>query len=164
MPFGGGVQAHPAEAVQDPAVGTQKVEIAGPAHQLRQEPLLDREAQLVGAVEDHFHRPLPGELAQVRQPGPQEVLAKEHTEHGGLFRIFQIGLGQVKTGRGGVRRDQELFPGLALQVENEHVPGGLVELFHPAAQNFRADLRQDGGEVQSVKGHRAPPFPLKTAR
>ena len=160
------VQADPTQAVQDPAVGAKEVHIAGSAHQLHHQALLDGVAHLIRAVEGEFRGPLHGDLGDAVQPCPQKVLAQEHTEHGRLGGILRGGGGQVQPGGGGVGGDQQLFPPpLAAQQKDEGVPAGLKDLLHPGSIAPLPDLIQHGGQIKRVKGHGLPPFqvPGRTA-
>ena len=152
------VQAHPAQTVENSSVGAEKIDVAGPAHQLADQALLDRVAHLVGAVEGKGRAALHGGLLDSTQPRAAEVLAQEHTEHGRLCGIFGGGGGQVEPGRGGIRRQQQLLPSLLGPQEDDHrVPGGLVDLFHSGPGGLAAQLAQHRGEKICVKCHKAPP-------
>ena len=59
------VQADAPQALQDPALLAHQVQIAGPAHQLRDQLLLSGVAHLVGAVEYEFRHTLHGQLADL---------------------------------------------------------------------------------------------------
>ena len=111
-PLGAFVQADAAQAVDDPALRAQQVQIAGAAHQLSHQRFPDREAHLVGAVKEEGSRPLHGGLGDFRQLGTHEMLAQQHTEHGRLRRIFRGGGGQMEPGRGGIGGEEQLFPAL----------------------------------------------------
>ena len=153
-PLGAFVQTDAPQAVQNPSVGSQQVEVAGAAHQLRHQPLLHREAHFVGAVEGEHGAALHLRLGDVRKPGAQKVLAQQHTEHGGLRRVFRGGGGQMQPGGGGVGHKQQLFPALlAAKMEDQGIPAGLMELVHPGPQTPGAHLLQNRGEKKSVKCH-----------
>ena len=152
------IQTHPPQTVQDPSVGAEKIDVAGPAHQLADQALLDRVAHLVGAVEGEGRAALHGGLLDGTQPRAAEVLAQEHTEHGRLRGIFGGGGGQVEPGRGGIRRQQQLLPAFFGPQEQDHgVPGGLVDLLHPGTRSLTAQLTEHRGEKICVKCHKAPP-------
>ena len=150
----GFVQAYPAQAVQDPAVGAQKVNIAGPAHEFHGQGFLDGVAHFVGAVKGEKGRPLHGNLGHGGEPGTQKVLAQEHTEHRGLRGIFRGGGGQVEPGGRWVGGDQQLFPALlAAQQKDQGVPAGLVDLLYPGGGALFLQLLQHAGKVSGIKGH-----------
>ena len=150
----GFVQAHPAQAVQDPAVGAQKVNVAGPAHEFHGQGFLDGVAHFVGAVKSEKGRPLHGNLGYGGEPGTQKVLAQEHTEHRGLRGILRGGGGQVEPGGRWVGGDQQLFPALlAAQQKDQGVPAGLVDLLYPGGGAFFPQLLQHAGKVAGIKGH-----------
>ena len=152
------VQAHAAQTVENTPIGAQQIDVAGPAHQLADQFLLDRIAHLVGAVKGKGRAALHGGLLDGRKPGAGQVLAQEHAEHGRLRRIFRRGGGQMEPGRGGIRRQKELLPSLLGPQQQDHgIPRGLVDLFHPGERGLAAQLRQNRGEKISIKGHKAPP-------
>ena len=152
------VQAHPAQAVQNPPLRRQQIQVAGSAHQLRHQLFLNRVAHFIGTGKGKFRHPLHRHLVHRRQAGSRKVLAQHHAEHGGLRRIFRGAGGEMEPGGGRVRGDQQLFPALPAPNQQQHrVPAGLENLFHPAAQAFLLHLRQNGGEKKRVKGHQSSP-------
>ena len=154
------VQADAPQAVDDPPVGTQKIEIAGPAHQLGNQRLFHMVAHLVDAVKGEPGQPLHGGLLHRHQPSAQKVLAQQHTEHGGLSGIFRGTARQMEPGRGGIGGQQEPAPALfGFQVQQHRIPGGLVDLVDPGRIRGFPDLVQHRGEKIRVKCHKAPPLP-----
>ena len=160
------IQTNPAQAVQNPPVGGQQVQVAGPAHQLRRQLLLNGVSHFVGAVKGEKRRPLHGKLGDFRQPGPQKVLSQQHTEHGRLRRVLRRGGREVEPGSSGIHRKKQLFPAVpAAQMQNQGVPAGLVDFVHPGPQAPFPNLRQYGGQKDSIKCHVPPPVsPLPPSR
>ncbi len=97
------VQADAPQAVDDPAVPIQQVQVAGPAHELRHQLLFHGVAHLVGAREGEVGAALHGQLLHPAEPGAGQMLAQEHAEHGRLLGIFRAGGGEMEPGRGRVR-------------------------------------------------------------
>ena len=145
-PLGAFVKADAPQAVQNPPLRGQQIQIAGASHQLGHQRLLHRKAHLVGAVEAERCRPLHGGLGNFCQLCPQKVLAQKHTEHGRLRRILRRSRRQMQPGGGGVGSKKQLLPSLLAAQMNDHcVSGGLVDFLHPCADAPRADFLQHGG-------------------
>ena len=155
-PAAGLVQADAPEAVQNPTVGPQQIQVASPAHQLRGQGLPDGKAHFVGALKGKIGRPLHGQLGNFRQLRSQQVLSQEHTEHGRLRGIFRACGGQMEPGRGGIGGKQQLLPVVPPpEVKNHRIPAGLVDFIHPCPQAFSPHLLQHGGKKKCVKCHYA---------
>ena len=145
-PLGAFVKADAPQAVQNPPLRGQQIQIAGASHQLGHQRLLHRKAHLVGAVEAERCRPLHGGLGNFCQLCPQKVLAQKHTEHGRLRRILRRSRRQMQPGGGGVGGEEQLLPSLLAAQMNDHcVSGGLVDFLHPCADAPRADFLQHSG-------------------
>ena len=108
LPLFGHLQIHPAQAVNDAAVRPHQNQVGVAAHELQIQVLFTQHPQLVGALHAQLHRPLHRKLPQPKNPAPRQMLSQQHTEHGGLGRIFVAALGVVKPGMVGRSRQQQL--------------------------------------------------------
>ena len=150
----GGAQGglHPAHTVQN-AAGLVQEDQVGPAadglqHQLPLHPV----PQLVEGLQGEDHHPLQPRLFHRQQPGAGQVLAQEHTEHGGLVRVFPAELGQLGAGMVGIGGQQQPHVPVAGGADGKEdlVPAGLIDLVQLAAGDHLVQLMDQAGQAQGV--------------
>ena len=106
------IQTDPAQAIQDPSLRGEQIQIAGSAHKLSHQLFVHMVAHFINTVKGKDGAAFHGQLGDFHQTGTQKVLAQEHTEHGGLCGIFRRGVGQVEPGSGGIQGKKQLLPTL----------------------------------------------------
>ena len=154
----GFIQSHPPEAVHNAAPLIQQVDVGGSAHQLRHQNPTHLVAHFVGTQEGQPHQPLHGGLLHGQKPSPGQVLAQQHTEHGGLIRVFRVGGGEMEPGGRGIGGNQQPLPSPgAAQQQDDGVPGGLVNFLHSGVQDGVLQLLHHAGQKERVKCHKIPP-------
>ena len=142
--LGGFVQAHTAQAIDDPVICPQNIQVAGSAHQLRHQFFLDAVAHFVDGVEGEDGAALHRRLLNIPQSAAGQVLTQQHAEHRGFRRILRLGIGQMQTGRRGACHKLQLIPAFrTLQVHDHRVPHWLVDLLHSGVGAAGANLIQN---------------------
>ena len=139
------VTSPPAGAVQQDQIG---LVADGLQHQFALHPV----AQLVQRFKAQGGYPLQRGLDNLQQPGPGHVLAQQHTEHGGLLRVFQGQGGQVKAGVGRVGGQQQphVPRRRGAQGQDDLVPPGLVDFVHPGPGQAGIQFMDHARQAQRV--------------
>ena len=151
LPAGGHVRVHPAEAVDDPPLPVQQDQVGPAAHGLQHQRPPARAAELVGDIQLQPHQPLQRRLGDGGHPAPHQVLAQQHAEHGGLRRVVPGEMRQLNAG--GVGPGVQQQPLVAPQQQDHLVPGGLLDLVDPQAQQSGPQLLHHRLHTDSIQWH-----------
>ena len=143
---------HPADAVQDPPLLVQQDQVGAASDGLQHQPALHPVAQLVQRLQGQGDHALQRGLGHRQDACAGQVLAQEHTKHGGRIRIFPGQLGQLGPGVAGIGGEQQphISVGRGAQGQDHLVPAGLIDLVDFPAGDRLVQLMDQSGQAECI--------------
>ena len=130
------------------------------AHHLTDEALFRHDAQLVHRGEADVQQPLVLRLGDGQDPPAGHLLAQQHTQHGGRFRVVEFLPGEMDPGpRPGAQQQAYIALVPAPEMQDDPVPAGHGDLVHPGVFQPRVQFLRQPADHKTVKRHdRTPPI------
>ena len=114
--------------------------------------------QFIQRLQLQIHHPLHGWLGDGDNACAGEVLAQQHTEHGGRGRVVPEHAGQLEPGMSRIGSQQQLHrPLSAPEREDDLIPGRLIDLIHPGIHHAGLQLLHHSAQTYGIKRHGHPP-------
>ena len=157
---------HAAHAVDDVPVGADENDVRLAAKHLDDEPLFDRCAEFIAAVEIQHEHTLKVRLRNTRDARADEVLAQEHAEHRRFGRVFKrAGREMHPRAAHAAVHEQLCVAALCAHGQQQQVALRLLHLVDARTGQALRQLLRQSVQKNCVHWHvTAPPRSMQTAR
>ena len=147
----GNIQIHSAHTVHNAPPVVEQNQIRLSAHGLQHQGAAAQFTQFVPALQMQADYALHLRLRNFNQPGPGQMLAQQHAEHGRLRRILPQQPGELQPRLVGPGVEQQpLSPG---QQHNDLIPGRLLDFINSRPHKCLAHFLRGSAQGRSVHWH-----------